>query len=349
MSVLVETLSSRLVAKEPVAVVGGNTKNFLGGRLIDEPVSMRDHSGVINYEPTELVVTAKSGTPLNEIEACLKDAQQMLPFEPPRLGEESTIGGVMASGLSGPRRMHLGSARDCVLGVRLINGLGQHLKFGGEVMKNVAGYDLSRLSVGALGTLGILTEVSIKVLPIPEKEQTQTIECSQAEALNILVRLGRKPYPISAAAWIDGVLSIRLSGASSGVESAAVAIGGETDANADKFWLSLRDMTHDALNIEGKWLWRLSVAPTTPTDIVDAISFDWAGGQRWIRTDPNDYSPFEVASNVGGHATCYAKDRLSGTGMQPLEPGILRLNQRVKEAMDPHGLINRGRLLEESH
>jgi glycolate oxidase FAD binding subunit len=346
---LVETLCDRLAAKKPVAVVGGDTKSFLAGRLKYEPLSMREHRGVVNYEPTELVLTAKSGTTLREIEACLSDARQMLPFEPPRLGDHSTIGGVMASGFSGPRRMHLGSARDCVLGVRLINGLGQHLKFGGEVMKNVAGYDLSRLSVGAFGTLGILTEISVKVLPIPEKEQTQVLECTQADALDTLSRLGRRPYPISAASWIDGFLYIRLSGAASGVESAGSAIGGETLKEAEQFWFGLRDLTASEFHSSDYWPWRVSVAPTTPANVLDSFRFDWAGGQRWIRAPRNDFSPFEWAARLGGHATCFSRDRESGTGLQPLTSGILRLNQRVKEAMDPYGLINRGRLLEEAH
>ena len=349
MSQLVEDLRKRLAAKERVAVVGGNTKSFLGGRLLDEPVSMQEHSGIVNYEPTELVLTAKSGTSLRDIESCLKDARQMLPFEPPQFGAETTIGGVMASGLSGPRRIHLGSARDCVLGVRLINGLGQHLKFGGEVMKNVAGYDLSRLSVGAYGTLGVLTEVSVKVLPIPDKERTQVVECSQAEAMETLTRFGSRPYPISAAAWVEGALSIRLSGAGSGVDSAAASIGGETRADTDQFWDSLRDLNHVQFDQENKWLWRVSVAPTTPSDAIDSFCFDWGGGLRWVKTDPEDFSLFRLAESLGGHATCFARERKSGTGMQPLEPGILRLNQRVKEAMDPFGLINRGRLLEGYH
>ena len=349
MSQLVENLCGRLAAKEPVAVVGGNTKSFLGGRLSDEPVSMLEHSGIVNYEPTELVLTAKSGTSVKDIELCLKDARQMLPFEPPRFGAETTIGGVMASGLSGPRRVQLGSARDCVLGVRLINGLGQHLKFGGEVMKNVAGYDLARLSVGAYGTLGILTEVSVKVLPIPDKEQTQVIECSQAQAMATVIRFGRRPYPISAAAWVEGALSIRLSGAGNGVESAARSIGGETLADADQFWNSLRDLNHVRFDQENEWLWRVSVAPTTPIDKIDSFCVDWGGGLRWVKTDPEDFSLFKLAASFGGHATCFARKRKLGTGMQPLEPGILRLNQRVKEAMDPFGLINRGRLLEGRH
>lgn len=349
MSDFIATLCSQLAAKQPISVIGGNTKRFLGGRLIDEPLSMREHSGILSYEPTELVLTAKSGTTLAEIEHCLQDARQMLPFEPPRFGEQSTIGGVMATGLSGPRRMHLGSARDCVLGVRLINGLGQHLKFGGEVMKNVAGYDLSRLSVGAYGTLGILTEISVKVLPMPEIEQTQSLECSQAEALETLVRVGRHPYPISAAAWIKGALTVRLSGAASGVASAAAAIGGTSLPDSETFWAGLRDLSATEFHEAGRWLWRLSVAPTTPVSAIDAFCFDWAGGQRWVMTDPDDYSPFDITSECGGHAICFAKDRSEGTGMQPLEPGILSLNQRIKDAMDPHGLINRGRLLGGTH
>ena len=345
---LIDTLCERLAARDPVSVVGGDTKSFLAGRLIDEPVSMRDHAGIVSYEPTELVLTAKSGTTLYEIESCLNDARQMLPFEPPRLGELSTIGGVMASGLSGPRRIHLGSARDCVLGVRLINGLGHHLRFGGEVMKNVAGYDLSRLSVGAFGTLGVLTEISVKVLPIPEKEQTQKLECPQAKALETLIRIGRRPYPVSAASWINQVLYVRLSGAASGVKSAAAAIGGEILNEADQFWSELRDMNTQQFTCTDRWLWRISVAPTTPTDALDAFCFDWAGGQRWITAPPDDFSPFELASRLGGHAVCFDPQRGVGTGMQPLESGILRLNRRVKEAMDPHGLINRGRLLEEA-
>ena len=349
MSDFIANLCSQLAAKQPISVIGGNTKTFLGGRLIDEPLSMCEHSGILSYEPTELVLTAKSGTTLAEIEHCLKDARQMLPFEPPRFGKQSTIGGVMATGLSGPRRMHLGSARDCVLGVRLINGIGQHLKFGGEVMKNVAGYDLSRLSVGAYGTLGILTEISVKVLPMPELEQTQRLECSQAEALEMLVRIGRRPYPISAAAWIQGALSVRLSGAASGVASAAAAIGGESLPDSDMFWAGLRDLSATEFHEEGRWLWRLSVAPTTPVNAVDAFCFDWAGGQRWVMTDPDDDSPFDIASKCGGHAICFAQNRSEGTGMQPLVPGILSLNQRIKDAMDPHGLINRGRLLGGTH
>ena len=346
---LVEQLCTRLAAKEPVSVVGGNTKGFLGGRLRDEPFDMRAHTGVLNYEPTELVLTAKAGTPLSEVEALLTDAGQMLPFEPPVFGDTSTLGGVMAGGLSGPRRLHLGSCRDAVLGVRLINGLGQHLKFGGEVMKNVAGYDLSRLSVGALGTLGILTEVSVKVLPRPEKETTVHLQLDANEALTTLVDIGRKPYPVSAASWHSDGLYIRVSGAGRGVDAAIQDIGGTVLDTADSLWQSIRDLAHPIFEDADHWLWRVSVPPRTPIDAFPSIAFDWAGGQRWLLSAPDDYSIFDRVAKLGGHATCFAKDRGTGTGMQPLDSGILRLNQRVKAAMDPHGLINRGRLLEEAH
>lgn len=349
MHTCLESIRQRLEAKEPVAVIGGGTKSFLGGALIDAPVSMREYSGIINYEPTELVLTARAGTPLVEIEQALRASRQMLPFEPPIYADTSTIGGAMASGLSGPRRMHLGSARDAILGVRLLNGLGQHLKFGGEVMKNVAGYDVSRLSVGALGTLGILTEISVKVLPIPESERTQVLSLDAQSALDRVAKIGRSPYPVSAATWIDGHLYVRISGAGRGVDAAAAAIGGETVSDADAFWQSIRNQTHAAFSADGHWLWRLSVPPTTPVDACPASVMDWAGGQRWLLAKAGDLSAFDLAARVGGHATCFARDRHEGTGLQPLEAGIQRLNARVRDAMDPQHLINRGRIFEETN
>lgn len=349
MTAFLDDLIAKLKAREPVAVVGGESKPWLGGALRDTPVSMREYSGVLSYEPTELVLTARAGTPLAEIEHTLAQSRQMLPFEPPVYSEQSTLGGVMASGLSGPRRMHLGSARDAVLGVRLLNGLGQHVKFGGEVMKNVAGYDLSRLSVGALGTLGILTEISVKVLPVPEREQTQVLAMDAQSALTRVAKISRSPYPVSAATWVDGQLYIRISGAGRGVASAAEAIGGDTLADAETFWRGIRNQTHPAFQADSKWLWRLSVPPTTPMDACPGVVVDWAGGQRWLHADADDFSVFDLAAQVGGHATCFAASRQIGTGLQPLETGIARLNARVRDAMDPYHLINRGRMFEENH
>lgn len=344
MSAFIESLTDRLARREPVSVVGGGTQAFLAGRLHDTPVSMGDYSGVINYEPTELVLTARAGTTLVEIEQLLAAAQQMLPFEPPIYGDASTLGGALATGLSGPRRIHLGSTRDAVLGVRLINGLGQQLRFGGEVMKNVAGYDISRLSVGAYGTLGILTEISVKVLPQPECEQTRIFAVDAPSALSMLAKIGRLPLPMSAASWLDNQLYVRLSGAASGVEAAASTLGGELFKEADDFWRAIRQQRHAAFLRQGQWLWRLSVPPTTPAEVCPASIIDWAGAQRWVFTPPGDFDVFAQAARVGGHATCFAKDREVGTGLQPLDVGISRLNQRVRDAMDPYHLLNRGRL-----
>jgi len=346
MSAFIESLVDRLSRREPVSVVGGGTQSFLAGRLQDAPVSMGDYSGVVNYEPTELVLTARAGTTLVEIEQLLAASQQMLPFEPPMYGDTSTLGGAMATGLSGPRRIHLGSARDAVLGVRLINGLGEQLKFGGEVMKNVAGYDISRLSVGAYGTLGILTDISVKVLPVPESEQTRVFALDAPSALSMLARIGRLPYPISAATWFENQLYVRLSGAARGVGAAARALGGELLHEADDFWRAIRQHRHAAFTRQDQWLWRLSVPPTTPVEACPASIIDWAGAQRWVFAAPGDFGVFAQAARVGGHATCFAKDREVGTGLQPLDAGVARLNQRIRDAMDPYHLLNRGRLFE---
>lgn len=345
---LIESLQERLMRGESVAVIGGGTKAFLGGVLRDNPISMRPYAGILNYEPTELVLTACAGTPMTEIEATLHQSGQMLPFEPPVFGPESTIGGVMAAGLSGPRRLQLGSARDAILGVRLLNGLGQHLRFGGEVMKNVAGYDLSRLSVGAYGTLGILTEVSVKVLPKPETEMTQILALDAEASLARCAQLGRAPYPISAATWVDGHLYLRLSGSHRGVVAAAKHIGGELHPEAEVFWSQIRHHTHPALCRADQWLWRLSVPPLTDVRRCPPVVMDWAGGQRWLYRDPEDWTVYEQAVALGGHATCFARSRTEGTGMQPLTAGIARLNARVRDALDPHHLINQGRLSEEA-
>ncbi len=346
MSGFIASLTDRLVKRDPVSVVGGETQSFLAGALVDPPVSMREYSGVINYEPTELVLTARAGTTLLEIQNLLTASKQMLPFEPPIYDVESTLGGTIATGLSGPRRIQLGSVRDAILGVRLINGLGQHLKFGGEVMKNVAGYDISRLSVGAYGTLGILTDISIKVLPAPENEQTRVFSVDAQGALSMLAAMGRSPYPVSAATWVDGRLYVRLSGNSRGVDAAAAAIGGDCFDDADDFWHSIRQHRHAAFCRPNQWLWRLSVPATTAIEACPATIIDWAGAQRWVFAPPDDFSLFADAARVGGHAMCFAKDRSAGTGLQPLEPALARLNQRVRNAMDPYHLINRGRLFE---
>src|SRR5450830_1778510 len=225
---------------KPLRIAGGGSKDWYGGLLAGDLLDTRGHHGVIDYEPTELVITARCGTPLAQLEALLLEHRQMLAFEPPRFGDASTIGGVVAAGLAGPRRATAGGVRDFVLGAQLIDGKGELLNFGGQVMKNVAGYDVSRMLAGSLGTLGLITEVSLKVLPLPLREASLRLEMSEIDALRKLNLWAGQPLPISASCWQQGVLSLRLSGADAAVKAALLKLGGEQFDGA-AFWDSLRD------------------------------------------------------------------------------------------------------------
>ncbi|MEG1054515.1 MAG: glycolate oxidase subunit GlcE, partial [Janthinobacterium sp.] len=241
---------------------GGGTKDWYGQRLDGEVLDTRAYAGIIDYEPTELVITARCGTPLAEIEAALAARKQMLAFEPPHFGPGATVGGVVASALSGPRRASAGALRDFVLGAVLMDGHGERLAFGGQVMKNVAGYDVSRLLAGSLGTLGLILEVSLKVLPLPLREASLRLECAEIAALRMLNEWAGKPLPISASCWHDGVLTVRLSGAEAAVSAALRTLGGDVLAAEDAaaFWLLVREQTHAFFAGAGS-LWRLSLPP----------------------------------------------------------------------------------------
>jgi len=330
--------------RTPLQIIGGGTKAFYGRAPQGEPLSVAGHSGILSYEPTELVVTARSGTPLADVEAALAANGQMLAFEPPHFGAGATLGGCVASGLSGPRRPYGGAARDHVLGVRLLNGRGEILRFGGEVMKNVAGYDLSRLMVGALGTLGVLLEVSLKVLPKPPVEITLRQDGTAARAIEAVNRWAGQPLPISAALFDGEQLYLRLSGTESGVRAARSRIGGEPQADGDAFWQRLREHRH-AFFESRLALWRLSVPPATPPlDLPGKSLLDWGGAQRWLLSDAPSAQIRAAASAVGGHATLFRGGDRTGEVFHPLAPVIASLHQRLKAAFDPDGLFNRGRL-----
>lgn len=339
MADFVAEVTGRLLAGESIEVIGSGSRRRVGPPRSAQALSSRSHSGVIRYEPTELVLTAKAGTPLVEVEALLTAEGQMLAFEPPRFSDNSTLGGVIASGLAGPRRLAMGGIRDHILGVRLINGLGQHLRFGGEVMKNVAGFDVSRVQVGAFGQLGVLTEVSMKVLPIPEVEHTLSFQCDAEEALTRVQAWGRQPLPISASHWRAQTLFIRVSGTARGVAAAVKTLGGDTVSNAEIFWQEVRDLTAPIFFTD-QVLWRLAVPPTTVAGAFPVDAMDWHGGQRWVIVPVGDLSPFTWAAEVGGHARCESLDRPTASWQQPLPPGVARLNERIRRAMDPNGLIN---------
>lgn len=327
---------------EPLRIQGGGSKTFYSGTGEGRAVSTLAHTGIVHYEPTELVLTARSGTPLAAIEAVLAESGQMLGFEPPHFGSGATWGGTVACGLSGPRRPWGGSVRDAVLGCRIVNGRGEVLSFGGQVMKNVAGFDVSRLMAGALGTLGLLLEISVKVLPEPECETTLCFECSFAEGLERMIRWGGTGLPISGMAW-DGRLHLRLAGPAQAVLAAARRVGGDRPVAPEALWNGLREQTHHFFSGEGD-LWRLSLPPAVD---IGSLSgdwlIDWGGAQRWLRTVVSGPDAvFAAARAAGGHARLFRGANSTATRCAPLAPALAALHRRVKAAFDPVGILNRG-------
>lgn len=332
--------------RTPLHVRAGGTKDFYGNATHGEVLDPRAYSGIVDYAPTELVVTVRAGTPLAELEASLAEHNQLLPFEPPHFGAGATVGGAIAAGIAGPRRVAAGSIRDFVLGASLIDGRGDVLSFGGRVMKNVAGYDMARVLAGSLGTLGMLVDVSLKVLPKPVAERTLRFEIDEASAIRQLNEWGGQPLPISASAWLAGTLWLRLSGARAAVDAAQARLGGSVVDAADRWWTDLREQRHPFFQTGGqKTLWRLAVPPTTPPLGLGAPLIEWHGGQRWVVGDlPVDEVRARCAA-VGGHATRFRGGDASIPAFQPLDPVLARLNVRLKAEFDPAGIFNPGRLM----
>ena len=337
-------------AREPLCIRGGGTKDFYGQPPAGEPLEMRGWHGIVGYEPTELVITARCGTPLVEVEAALAERGQMLAFEPPAFGAAATIGGVIAAGLSGPRRASAGAARDFVLGATLLDAAGRELRFGGQVMKNVAGYDVSRLACGSLGILGPILEVSLKVLPLPAAEASLRLPIDEAGALRAVNEWGGQPLPLSASAWCEGVLSLRLSGAAAAVEAAAARFEREhgaarlDPAQARAYWAGVREQT-DSFFDGAQPLWRLSVPATAPVvDLPGARMFEWGGALRWLRSDASAETVRAAVARLGGTATLFrGGDRAAGV-FHPLAPINAALQRRLKDAFDPARIFNPGRM-----
>ena len=330
----------------PLAITGGGTKEFLGRITQAEHFDVAGHRGIVSYEPTELVLSARGGTPLAEVKAALEARGQMLAFEPPSFGAEATIGGTIATGLSGPARPYAGAARDFVLGTRVLNGKGEALRFGGEVMKNVAGYDVSRLMTGAFGTLGVLLEVSLKVLPRPAASRTLAFDVGAAEAIERCNAWAATPVPVTGACHDGERLRVRLSGTAGGVEAAARALGGET-LDGDAFWTALREQTLPFFTGAGEALWRVSVPPgAEPIRIGGDVLVDWGGALRWLRTDMPADEVRAAAERAGGHATLFRGGDRGREVFHPLPPTVRRLHERLKAAFDPRGIFNPGRMYE---
>ena len=342
---LVDTIREAAARGRALRLRGGGTKDFYGNALRGEILDTRGYAGIVAYEPTELVLTARCGTPLAELENVLAQNHQCLPFEPPHFGAGATLGGCVAAGLSGPSRASAGALRDFVLGVKLIDGRGQALSFGGQVMKNVAGYDVSRLIAGSLGTLGAIAEVSLKLAPQPQAEATLRLEAPQARALELMNRWAGQPLPVSATAWRDGELRVRLSGAAAAVRAAAAKIGG--DPADSRFWHGMREQS-DAFFSGPQPLWRLALPSTSaPVELAGEQLIEWGGALRWLRSSEEPGRIRDAARRLKGHATLFrAADKSAGC-FPPLDPVLERVHRSLKAAFDPAGIFGPGRLYPE--
>jgi glycolate oxidase FAD binding subunit len=340
-----DRIAAATASGQPLRIRGNGTKDWYGQSLDGEVLDTTAYSGIVSYDPTELVITARAGTSLREIGAALADKKQMLAFEPPRFDGLATIGGIVASGLSGPRRQAVGSVRDFVLGSVLMDGKGEVLHFGGQVMKNVAGYDVSRLLTGSLGTLGLILEVSLKVLPRPFAQHSLQFDMGEQEALHQLNVWGGQPLPISASCWFDGKLSVRLSGAQAAVDAAIAKMGGIALPDADAFWDSLREQRHAFFADTTAGLWRVSV-PTVaaPLQLPGSQLIEWGGAQRWLKSTADAVAIRAAATAAGGHATLYrGGDKAVGV-FHPLAPAVARIHRNLKNAFDPAGIFNPRRM-----
>jgi glycolate oxidase FAD binding subunit len=343
---LAEAIRAAAADGRALRIRGGGTKDFYGQSFEGEILDTRGYAGIVAYDPTELVVTARGGTPLADLAAALREKRQMLAFEPPHFGAGATVGGAVAAGLAGPRRAAAGAVRDFVLGVRLLDGRGQDLTFGGQVMKNVAGYDVSRVMAGALGTLGVLVEVSLKVLPVPVAEATLKFEMPEDKALEAVNRWAGRPLPISATAYTDGDLGVRLSGAAAAVRAAQGKLGGtlvETE-RAARFWHGIREHS-DPFFADAEPLWRVSVpSAAPPLELEGRTLIEWGGALRWLKSSAEARTVRDAAARAGGHATLFRGGDKSVGVFHPLAPAVATIHRRLKAEFDPRGVLNRGRM-----
>ncbi len=343
---LQERVRAAAAARAPLRPRGGGSKDFYGNEPRGEVLDTRGHAGIVSYEPTELVVTARCGTPLEALEAELARQGQMLAFEPPRFAPQATLGGCVAAGLSGPRRAAAGSVRDFVLGARMLDGTGRDLSFGGQVMKNVAGYDVSRLLAGSLGTLGVILEVSLKVLPRPAAERTLRLEMDGARALESMNRWAGQPLPVTATAWAGGLLSVRLSGAETAVKAAAARIGGDAlePDRAGAFWEGVREQS-DPFFGDATPLWRLSLPSTAPDPALPGRQLaEWGGALRWWKPAAPAAEVRAKAEKAGGSATLFRGGDRSAGAFHPLPAALAKLHHGLKAAFDPSGILSPGRM-----
>ncbi len=339
-----QQINAAVASATPLCIQGGGSKEFYGRKINGERLDTTPYSGVISYEPTELVITVRAGTTITEVSEVLAANNQMLAFEPPGFSNTATAGGMVACGLSGPRRPYVGAVRDFVLGVKCLNGKAEVLNFGGQVMKNVAGYDISRLMTGALGTLGVLLEISLKVLPKPDVEMTYKSESDPVTALHLMNQWAGQSIPMSAASFHDNNIHIRLSGHRKAVKVASQLLQLAEDSDNDAYWISVREQRHEYFSGNSK-LWRISVPSTTaPIKLGGEWFIEWGGALRWLKTPDSTETVRSAVTAVGGHATLFRGGDETDDIFHPLSKGIENLHIALKNAFDPKRIFNRGRL-----
>ncbi|MEE9304306.1 MAG: glycolate oxidase subunit GlcE [Thiotrichaceae bacterium] len=344
---LQEQVQTALADDTPLYVHGGNSKAFYGNKVNTQySLDVSEHTGIVEYAPSELCVTVCAGTRIIDLEEELASKQQILPFEPPAFNESATIGGAIAAGLSGPRRPYSGSVRDAILGVKIINGSGEIISFGGQVMKNVAGYDVSRLMTGSLGTLGVILEVSLKVIPKPAVDSTIMIPFSHEEAITYFTSLRTSGLPVSASCYVDDQVYIRLSGSKNHIESILKKQDWQHHENGYDFWQSIRNQTHSFFQQHNKPLWRLSVSPTSPASVqlnTDNL-IEWGGAIRWSASNTPANIVKSIANKKGGSAILFRGDIPEVQTFPTLDPALFAIHKRLKRKLDPKGIFNPDRM-----
>ena len=340
---LLEQVRAAVAQQRPLCIAGGNSKKHIGREQAGDPVDMSSYAGVVDYQPEELVITVRAGTTVSDLQKVLAEENQVLASEPPEFDGKATVGGSLACNLSGPSRPWQGSIRDHVLGVRIINGKAEHLRFGGEVMKNVAGYDVSRLMAGAMGTLGVLTEVTLKVAPRPEATVTVRRPVGASEALHAMNDIGRTPLPITGACWHEGGMYVRLAGPASAVAAAADRIEGSSVSDDREFWRGLREMSLPFFADAGD-LWCVSLRSTRDHFMPDANwLLDWRGARRWLAAGDRDTLDRHV-QEAGGELW-HVRGAQGGAEVFAERGEAYRaMLLRLKRALDPAGVFNPGRL-----
>jgi glycolate oxidase FAD binding subunit len=347
---LVEQVHAASRRRAPLRIVGGDSKRFYGRPVDGEPLEVAGHRGIVRYDPAELVLTARCGTPLAEVDALLAQHGQRLPFEPPSFGAGATLGGTIAAGLAGPSRAARGPARDYVLGVRLLAGDGRLLRFGGEVMKNVAGFDVARLIAGSLGILGVLLEVSLKVLPLPAGTLTLRQSLEARAAVDHLSALARRGVPLSGTFWSEGELLVRIEGAAAGFDEIAAQVGGAPVPAAESagLWRAVREQSHAWFARTPQPLWRLAV-PQTAAALAplcrEPVALEWNGRQAWLAGFERSTIE-DLARLTGAHVTLFRRGESDADAevFEPLAPPLLELHRAVKRVFDPASILNPGRM-----